>query len=151
MERFVWQQTGRVNPDEIEEGEINSSYEKRDTGSKFGEGNDRSWAAGEEKVSGHGSGSNWEKGQHTEGQPSSGSSWGKKELNKSSSAAGDSSTGREAQADDADLMSKLNNKASGAGQTERASRPLVGFGALIDNTIKGLTCLHEIMSRYLIK
>ena len=34
---------------------------------------------------------------------------------------------------------------------ERASRPLVGFGVLIDNTIKGLTCLHEIMSRYLIK
>ena len=33
---------------------------------------------------------------------------------------------------------------------ERASRPLVGFGVLIDNTIKGLTCLHEIMSRYLI-
>ena len=27
----------------------------------------------------------------------------------------------------------------------------MGFGALIDNTIKGLTCLHEIMSRYLIK
>jgi len=26
----------------------------------------------------------------------------------------------------------------------------VGFGALIDNTIKGLTCLHEIMNRYLI-
>ena len=33
---------------------------------------------------------------------------------------------------------------------ERASRPLVGFGGLIDNTIKGLTCLHEIMNRYLI-
>ena len=33
----------------------------------------------------------------------------------------------------------------------KASRPLVGFGALIDNTIKGLTCLHEIMSRNLIK
>ena len=33
---------------------------------------------------------------------------------------------------------------------ERASRPLVGFGVLIDNTIKGLTCLHEIMSSYLI-
>ena len=33
---------------------------------------------------------------------------------------------------------------------ERASRPLVGFGLLIDNTIKGLTCLHEIMSKYLI-
>ena len=32
---------------------------------------------------------------------------------------------------------------------ERASRPLVGFGVLIDNTIKGLTCLHEIMSKYL--
>ena len=28
--------------------------------------------------------------------------------------------------------------------------PLVGFGALIDNTIKGLTCLHEIMNMYLI-
>jgi len=27
----------------------------------------------------------------------------------------------------------------------------VGFGALIDNTIKGLTCLHKIMSRNLIK
>ena len=27
----------------------------------------------------------------------------------------------------------------------------MGFGALIDNTIKGLTCFHEIMSRYLIK
>ena len=27
----------------------------------------------------------------------------------------------------------------------------MGFGALIDNTIKGLTCLHEIMSRNLIK
>ena len=25
----------------------------------------------------------------------------------------------------------------------------MGFGALIDNTIKGLTCLHEIMSRNL--
>ena len=34
---------------------------------------------------------------------------------------------------------------------ERASRPLVGFGVLIDNTIKGLTCLHEIVSRNLIK
>ena len=34
--------------------------------------------------------------------------------------------------------------------SERASRPLVGFGVLIDNTIKGLTCLHEIMSKYLI-
>ena len=33
---------------------------------------------------------------------------------------------------------------------ERASRPLVGFGVLIDNTIKGLTCLYEIMSMYLI-
>ena len=32
----------------------------------------------------------------------------------------------------------------------KASRPLVGFGALIDNMIKGLTCLHEIMSRNLI-
>ena len=27
----------------------------------------------------------------------------------------------------------------------------MGFGVLIDNTIKGLTCLHEIMSRNLIK
>ena len=35
-------------------------------------------------------------------------------------------------------------------EPERASRPLVGFGVLIDNTIKRLTCLHEIMSRYLI-
>jgi len=26
----------------------------------------------------------------------------------------------------------------------------VGFGVLIDNTIKGLTCLHEMMSRDLI-
>ena len=26
----------------------------------------------------------------------------------------------------------------------------MGFGAFIDNTIKGLTCLHEIMNRYLI-
>jgi len=34
---------------------------------------------------------------------------------------------------------------------EKASRPLVGFGALIDNMIKGLTCLHKIMSRNLIK
>jgi len=34
--------------------------------------------------------------------------------------------------------------------SESASRPLVGFGVLIDNTIKGLTCLHEIMSRNLI-
>ena len=25
----------------------------------------------------------------------------------------------------------------------------MGFGVLIDNTIKGLTCLYEIMSRYL--
>ena len=33
----------------------------------------------------------------------------------------------------------------------KASRPLVGFGVLIDNTIKGLTCLHEIMSRNLIE
>jgi len=33
---------------------------------------------------------------------------------------------------------------------ERASTPLVCFGALIYNTIKGLTCLHEIMNRYLI-
>ena len=31
----------------------------------------------------------------------------------------------------------------------KASRPLVGFGALIDNTIKGLTYLHKIMSRNL--
>ena len=36
-------------------------------------------------------------------------------------------------------------------EIERASRPLVGFGVLIDNTIKGLTCLHEIMSKYLIQ
>ena len=36
-------------------------------------------------------------------------------------------------------------------EIERASRPLVGFGVLINNTIKGLTCLHEIMSRYLIQ
>ena len=27
----------------------------------------------------------------------------------------------------------------------------MGFGALIDNTIKGLTCLNEIMSRNLIE
>ena len=33
----------------------------------------------------------------------------------------------------------------------KASRPLVDFGVLIDNTIKGLTCLHEIMSRNLIE
>ena len=32
----------------------------------------------------------------------------------------------------------------------KASRPLVGFGILIDNTIKELTCLHEFMSRNLI-
>jgi len=37
------------------------------------------------------------------------------------------------------------------GMIERASRPLVGFGVLIDNTIKGLICLHEIMIRYLIQ
>ena len=36
------------------------------------------------------------------------------------------------------------------GEIERASRPLVGFGVLIDNTIKWVTCLREIMSRYLI-
>ena len=36
------------------------------------------------------------------------------------------------------------------GEIERTFRPLVGFGVLIDNTIKGLTCLCEIMSRYLI-
>ena len=36
-------------------------------------------------------------------------------------------------------------------EIERASRPLVGFGVLIDNTIKGLTCLQEIMSRDLIQ
>ena len=36
-------------------------------------------------------------------------------------------------------------------RVERASRPLVGFGVLIDNTIKGLIYLHEIMSRYLIQ
>ena len=35
-------------------------------------------------------------------------------------------------------------------EIERASRPLVGFGVLIDNTIKGLTCLREIISRFLI-
>ena len=29
----------------------------------------------------------------------------------------------------------------------KASRPLVSFGLLIDNTIRGLTCLYEIMSR----
>ena len=29
----------------------------------------------------------------------------------------------------------------------KASRPLVGFGLLIDNTIRGLTCFYEIMSR----
>ena len=34
---------------------------------------------------------------------------------------------------------------------ERTSRPLVSFGVLIDNMIKGLTCLHEIMSRDLIQ
>ena len=34
---------------------------------------------------------------------------------------------------------------------ERASRTLVDFGVLIDNTIKGLTCLYEIMSRYSIE
>ena len=36
-------------------------------------------------------------------------------------------------------------------EIERASRPLVGFGVLMDNTIKGLTCLHEIISRNLIE
>jgi len=35
--------------------------------------------------------------------------------------------------------------------SERASRPLVGFGVLIDNTIKRQTYLHEIMSRNLIQ
>jgi len=29
----------------------------------------------------------------------------------------------------------------------KVSRPLVSFGLLIDNTIRGLTCLYEIMSR----
>ena len=33
----------------------------------------------------------------------------------------------------------------------KASTPLVGFGVLIDNTIKRLTCLYEIMSKNLIK
>ena len=33
---------------------------------------------------------------------------------------------------------------------ERASRTLVGFGVFINNTIKRLTYLHEIISRYLI-
>ena len=33
----------------------------------------------------------------------------------------------------------------------KTSRPLVSFGVLIDNMIKGLTCLHEIMSRNLIE
>ena len=33
----------------------------------------------------------------------------------------------------------------------KASRPLVDFGVLFDNTIKGLTYLHEIMSSNLIK
>ena len=33
----------------------------------------------------------------------------------------------------------------------KASRPLVDFGVLIDNTIKELICLHEIMSRNLIE
>ena len=33
----------------------------------------------------------------------------------------------------------------------KASRPLVGFRVLIENMIKRLTCLHEIMSRNLIK
>ena len=32
-------------------------------------------------------------------------------------------------------------------ENERASRPLAGFGILNDNTIKGLTCLHEFMRR----
>ena len=36
----------------------------------------------------------------------------------------------------------------GFGQrVERASRPLVGFGVLNENTINRLTCLHEIISR----
>ena len=34
---------------------------------------------------------------------------------------------------------------------ERASRPLLGFGVFIDNTIKGLICLYEIMSKNLIQ
>ena len=42
------------------------------------------------------------------------------------------------------LLKRLNGRL-------KASRPLVGFGVLIDNTIKGLTCLHEIMSRNLIE
>ena len=33
----------------------------------------------------------------------------------------------------------------------KASRPLVGFGVSIDNTIKGLICLHENMRRNSIK
>ena len=44
------------------------------------------------------------------------------------------------------MLSSITKK----GEIERASRPLVGFGVLIDNTIKGLTCLHETMNRYLI-
>ena len=35
----------------------------------------------------------------------------------------------------------------GSMRAERNSRPLVGFGVFNDNTIKGLTCLHEIMIR----
>ena len=34
--------------------------------------------------------------------------------------------------------------------TERASRPLVSFNIFINNTIKGLTCLHKIMNKCLI-
>ena len=44
------------------------------------------------------------------------------------------------------MLSSITKK----GEIERVSRHLVCFGALIDNTIKGLTCLHEIMNMYLI-
>ena len=44
-----------------------------------------------------------------------------------------------------------NYKATAALLNMKASKPLVGFEVLIDNTIKWLTCLHEIMSRNLIE
>ena len=44
------------------------------------------------------------------------------------------------------MTTQLSGHQIAYGVIERASGPLVGFGVLIDNTIKGLTCLYEIMS-----
>jgi len=48
----VWQRTGRIIPDETEEGEFHASQEKGNTDSRSRDRNDGPWVAGMRKESG---------------------------------------------------------------------------------------------------